>query len=146
MAILVQNQSPNSTVFSIVRFPGSAKTVLSWESLYNLDISAFRSHVFVMNVTVIKKHSGTKIVLTSRFLFSQLRVHEILSKYIFILYPRLKDSQVKFRYIIDVLKIKGCSIKSFVFIPKQLAGCRRAIVFFMYRIITATLLFHQIEP
>ena len=32
--ILVLNQSPNSTVFVIVRFPGGAKTVLSGESLY----------------------------------------------------------------------------------------------------------------
>ena len=32
--ILVLNQSSNSTVFSIVRFPGGAKTVLSGDSLY----------------------------------------------------------------------------------------------------------------
>ena len=34
--ILVLNQSPNSTVFSIVRVPGGAKTVLSGDPLYHV--------------------------------------------------------------------------------------------------------------
>ena len=33
-SVLVLNQSPISTVFGIVRFPGSTKTVLSGDPLY----------------------------------------------------------------------------------------------------------------
>ena len=36
IAILVLKQSPNSTVLSIVRYPGCAKTVLSGDPLYPL--------------------------------------------------------------------------------------------------------------
>ena len=39
--ILVLNQSPNSTVFTIVQFPGGAKTVLSGDPLYYIHFETF---------------------------------------------------------------------------------------------------------
>ena len=55
---------------------------------YNLDISAFRSHVFVMNVTVVKKHSGTKFFLTSFYFFHSSG----FKRFFQVIHPRLNDS------------------------------------------------------